>query len=699
MSLSDGFRWKRLVQVGPFCWGATAPWRAARVALGTIVPLAIGWASGRIDYGAYAALGALPAGFASFQGETRSRLAVVAVASLGMAASTFVGATTAAIAPWVLVPVVMVWGYVSGLAVALGRWSSVAILQWSVALLIAVGLPAGPGEAAVRAGLVLAGGLFQALLVAATWTVRRGARERTAVAASYRMLAGYASGLALGRSGPPPPIAFPAGTTLDDANPLLPTAARLMFLDLLEEAERIRASLAALAAHTTDVGQIRGLIADAANALDRIADVLSAPRRERVARVRDLSAQVAELAVAAGASWRWAGEAFLGQLRAVVRILARLEAVPVRPSADIRVTGPSSWLTELGGAAALNTLRAHVTTSTEPGRHALRLAVAAGLAEAMAQAIGLSQGHWIALTVFFVLKPDYSSTLYHSAQRAVGTLLGAGLGAAAAHLGHLTQGGLVAMAGIGVAAAYALFEVNYLLFSVFLTVFVVVLLDVLGIPAIPTAEARLVNTAIGGVLALLAYLAWPTWEHATAQEKFARLFEAHTEYTLALLKQVVHPGSIDAARLRALQAAARRARSDAEASTARLSDEPSRAPLTPEVAHAVTAALARFALASLSLHAFVLSQPTRADPPDESNDGAPRVDALAAALGTTMSRLAVALRTMQAPLPVPALRPIQAALGTEAPSLDSVLIEVTDRLVDAADTVDAILRDRLPRAR
>ena len=92
-----------LLRLGPFRWRAVSPWRAARVAAGVVVPLAIGWWSGHIDLGAFAALGALPAGMVSFQGVTRSRVAAVAAASVGMAVSTFVGATLANGAPWVLV--------------------------------------------------------------------------------------------------------------------------------------------------------------------------------------------------------------------------------------------------------------------------------------------------------------------------------------------------------------------------------------------------------------------------------------------------------------------------------------------------------------------------------------------------------------------------------------------------------------------
>lgn len=109
-------------------------------------------------------------------------MAVVVAASVGMAVSTFVGATTAAVAPWLLVPIVGVWGYFTGLGVALGPRFGAAVLQWSIALLIAVGLPFGPAGAALRAGLVLAGGLLQAALVAVSWALRPGAQEQTELA-------------------------------------------------------------------------------------------------------------------------------------------------------------------------------------------------------------------------------------------------------------------------------------------------------------------------------------------------------------------------------------------------------------------------------------------------------------------------------------------------------------------------------------
>nr|WTB31509.1 FUSC family protein [Streptomyces sp. NBC_00830] len=693
------FQWRKLWQFGPFRWGDVALRRAVRVAVGVMVPLSVGSACGRLDYGAFAALGALPAGFASFQGMTRSRVAAVAVASAGMAVSTFVGAATAAAAPWLLVPVVVVWGYVVGLAVCLGPRLSVAALQWPVGLLIAIGIPLGPTEAALRAGLVLAGGLFQGVLVAVSWAFRRGDPERAALAESYRILAVYASGLAAGHFGPPLPMAFPAVAALTDPNPLLPMTARLHYLDLLEQAERIRVSLAALAERAADdpSGAVPRSAADAARALDLIADTLSVGRSERAGRIHELNQLLPSLAVAPGTGWQLTTEALFGQLRAVTQSLVRLDTVPGRTPRGHTVSGPVVPAGQNGIGWAALALRTNLVLSGETGRHAVRLAVVAGFAEVMVQATGLFEGRWVVLTIFLVLKPDYTSTVYRSIQRAVGTAVGAGLGAAAAWLAHPGSVGLIVAAGIAVAAAYALFDVNYVSYSSFLTVFIVILLDILGLPADTTAVARLTNTAIGAVLALIAYSVWPTWEGLTAQEKFARLVEANGTYTTALLHSVAHPGQTDPAQLRRLQAAARRARTDAEASSDRLAAEPPHSPLTPTVARTLVAVVTRLAHTELSLHALV---PPQAAAIGREEDGvrdadADRLDALATAFNSTMISLAEAARTLQPPGPVPPLRKVQCALRNRPTALDPRLLQITDHLVDAAHALEDVLRRHL----
>jgi hypothetical protein len=64
----------------------------------------------------------------------------------------------------------------------------------------------------------------------------------------------------------------------------------------------------------------------------------------------------------------------------------------------------------------------------------------------------------------------------------------------------------------------------------------------------------------------------------------------------------------------------------------------------------------------------------------------------------TCSRSRGIRRSLQQPQPIPALRPIHAALGGEAALRGSALVAITDRLVDSVNTSDAILRQWLPEA-
>ena len=74
--------------------------------------------------------------------------------------------------------------------------------------------------------------------------------------------------------------------------------------------------------------------------------------------------------------------------------------------------------------AAFAALRASAGTSTETGRHALRLALVASIGEVVAQASGLPHGYWIVLTILIVLRPDYVFMIYRGVQRAAGTVIG-----------------------------------------------------------------------------------------------------------------------------------------------------------------------------------------------------------------------------------------------------------------------------------
>jgi hypothetical protein len=224
-----------------------------------------------------------------------------------MAFSTFAGATTAR-HPWLLVPLVLAWAYGTGLLAALGPTVLAVTLQWPVALLVGSALPLSPAEAGVRSGLVLAGGLWQCVLVISSWTFSRGSAERSALAATYSGLAGYASRLASGQLGPPDPRQLPASYVLADPNPLLRTGARQHMLDVADEAVRIRTTLAALSVAAETDGPsalaVRGLLGVAAGTLTELAAELDARSGRRDDHLASARRDLEGLVIDPGTAWR-----------------------------------------------------------------------------------------------------------------------------------------------------------------------------------------------------------------------------------------------------------------------------------------------------------------------------------------------------------------------------------------------------------
>jgi uncharacterized membrane protein YccC len=314
------------------------------------------------------------------------------------------------------------------------------------------------------------------------------------------------------------------------------------------------------------------------------------------------------------------------------------------------------------------------------------------------------------LTIFIVLRPDYSSTLCRGVQRAAGALVGVGLGVATVQLGNVGMAALLVGLGVSLVAAYAVFTVNYLLYSVFLTDFVVVLLALLGLPADTTAIARLIGTGLGTALAVLAYVLWPTWGGMSAAEQFARVFAAQGSYASTLVRAYTRPGGTDNARLRQLTVPARRARLDAEAVADRLAGEPDHPPITARTAQALVSAGHRIAQMCLALGAAVSAHHAAGATATWRDAELQRgLDRLADGVSVAASQIAAALRAAgpdgpRPPTALPPLRDLQEAIWLNrqalAPPADSEeygLVAATDGLVDAVNSAAHALGVDQPR--
>lgn len=135
--------------------------------------------------------------------------------------------------------------------------------------------------------------------------------------------------------------------------------------------------------------------------------------------------------------------------------------------------------------------------------YVLRLILALGLSTALYRHLHWRNGYWAPMTALLVLKPKWANTLSRGIARLAGTLAGAALSVLLAFLHppfhHWTYFVLIVAAAW---ACFALQAVNYALFSSVLTLYTVFLFAFGGFSERTAADLRLVNTAIGGLLAL-----------------------------------------------------------------------------------------------------------------------------------------------------------------------------------------------------
>jgi hypothetical protein len=170
---------------------------------------------------------------------------------------------------------------------------------------------------------------------------------------------------------------------------------------------------------------------------------------------------------------------------------------------------PGRW--SLGEAArgSLATMRANLDLRSPALRHGIRFgaALAAGVAFYRVVDLG-AHGYWVPLTILFVLRPFRGETFERLAMRAVGTVLGLALATGlAALLGEQPVSTAIVL-GVAAAFAYALLAIEYALFTTAITTYVVLLTDSLGTPPVEAADERGLATAIGIVIAAIAFWAW-----------------------------------------------------------------------------------------------------------------------------------------------------------------------------------------------
>jgi|SRR5579884_682963 uncharacterized membrane protein YccC len=668
---------------------------ALRNTAAVVLPLAFGVASGRLGIGLGIAVGALNTMFSDQPGPYRLRLRRMLLAAVAAGASAFVGYSVGGDAVLAALATAL-WGVAGGLLVALGPDAGRIGLTSMILLIVTAAQPRPPAEAAGPALLFCAGGILQLLFSIAAWPLQRYRPERLALAKLCRQLAASARR----RADPGQPL--PDTQAVSDVEELLHGAyrARGVAMDALrvlaEIVERVRLELLALDTlgerlDGDDAATLARLREYAARVLEALAEALVAGATPLAAAgaIEGFDAALAALArAAAGTGDARAvalahGRALGGQLRAALRNAdfagsrgeLRLEDHDARLPRDLRPRNP------------LAILRANLTLSSVALRHAIRCGAGLALATLLAHRANLPHGYWIPMTTAIVLKPDFAGTFRFGLLRVIGTLLGLALTTALLHFAFGGAWERIALLAVFCYGFRQLTTVHYAIGIMLLTSLIVILLSFEGESPAATMTARALGTSLGSALALLAYLAWPTWESRRFRAALADLLDAYRRYFLAVLEP--------APRVRAeVRRATRSARTNAQASLDRLRNEPHRDRRIVATAEGIFANANRFLRAAMALEAI---RQQSGPPPAQAS-----VAAFARAVDASLSTLSRCLREHGTPpAPSPTLREAQAALrdalaatasdaGTDVAA--AAWIDGADRITDSVNTLAHLLQ-------
>lgn len=664
------------------------PWQVViRNTAAVVLPLAAGLASGYPEVGLGVGAGALDTMFSDQPGPYRQRLRQLLLASLAAGLASLVGFLIGG----QLLPIMAATaacGFLGGMLVVFGVDTARVGMTSMILLVITAASPTSLHGALTGAALIFSGGLLLTLFSLAAWPWQRYLPERHALAGVYRGLAVVARQSS--HNDGDVPALTDAMTGLQQT--LLGRhrahgRAMEAFRVLLELAERIRLELTAMSelhANPAIHGMFRD---DAARVLDAISHALQQAEPPEQAQRALQTLQASEQALLDGG-----GDA--GGLAAHIHALSGQLAAAVRNAdwagsrGELRASEAETRLpATLRSASTLATLRANLTPRSVAFRHAVRTAVCLSAALWVSRKLQLPHGYWLPMTAAIVLRPDFAATLNFGLLRVLGTVLGLVITTILLHItpaepwAHLALMALLCMAFRYLATAH------YGIAVAALTGTVVILLSFEGVGSTAAVTDRVINTALGCGMAMLAYVAWPTWERGRARAALANMLDAYANYLDALAtpdQRSTH---------RETRTAVRTARTNAQASLERMRAEPATPPHLLELADALFANGNRLARTAMTLEALCNDHPRLL----AQNE----INAFVEQAGRALHEIAAALREQRSIEPLADLRAMQRTLATQWGAQDdretvSAINRICDRLVDNVNTLVHVMgRDLL----
>ncbi|MFL6415639.1 MAG: FUSC family protein [Bryobacteraceae bacterium] len=669
-------------------------WIALRNSLAVALPLGVGIQIGNPSAAVAVATGALNVSYSDGTDAYSQRARRMLIWSLLGGIAVFIGSATGRLHVTAIL-VAMAWAFMAGMLIAVStRAGDLGLNTLVVLVVFAARGPTTVGGAVDAALLVLGGGLLQMTFALLLWPVHPYDPEKRAIAAAFRDLAAYLgdsaeSALAATLATPTREVQEALGALGRDH-----TAEGERLRVLVDQTDRIRLSsfqLRRLGAQLSGPEDSLGKDVDqvfevAVRLVNCVSDCLlgGERRRDLAGLVSQVNAAVSVLRSHTDPDDSLAGDiaaaadVFIGQLRSVARLADN--ATPEGEEESLQHEAAIPLRLRVG--AWIEILRANLSFRSAVFRHALRLSMGVGLADALGHSISWDRSYWIPMTVAVILKPDFTATISRGALRLLGTVTGLML---ATLLYHATPGTALTqllLVGIFTFAVRMYGPANYGIFSICISGLIVFLIAETGIAPAEVVWLRLLNTTAGGLLALLAYTLWPTWERTLVSDAIAEMIDATRLYFQALIQSLGE--SRDAAFISTIEAghAWRRARSNAEASVDRTAAEPRTSSEKVDCLNSMLASSHSLANAMAALEAGFLQSPMKTIPP--------ALDRFARDVDFTLYYLSAALRgSAAAHQTLPKLREDHRRLMEARQSLgdagEFVLLE-TDRITVTLNT-------------
>jgi uncharacterized membrane protein YccC len=465
-----------------------------RAAIATVAPIIAGQVFGWQDV-MWMGLAGFNVALSDKGGTIRTRMTSMLAPALFGALAAVAGAFAGRYA-WMSIAMVALWALAAGMARTWGAIATTTGIISFVTFIVSLEAPAATAAAAFERGsAILAGSAFAITLALLVWPVRIYRPVRHAVARAYRAIAAFAI------SGDESAMSI-ARREIDNARMSLAALRRGLngetprgerLLVLVESGDRLLTSL-----------ERTGPQPQVAPILETIARTVESERNDKPG----------------DPATRQPGGDLEHQLQVAQMAAAELNDDRLRH----RDSKPT-WMQIYADPIVKNLNWRSVVL-----RHALRVAVAAAAAEALATQLHIPRRYWVTLTVIIILQPHTSSTVQKGLQRLVGTILGGVVAAVLLGLVH-SPVQMIVVVFIGAALTVALLPVNYGLYSLFLTPTFILLAEVSAIDR-HLVWLRVNNTILGAAIAYVAaWVLWPASERGRVRDDLAAALRELADYT------------------------------------------------------------------------------------------------------------------------------------------------------------------------